>query len=308
MKTQKVLILGGSGFVGRHVCERLNQLAVKMTVMTRRGSAKSVKHLPFVDVIQGNPHDPLVLQEAIRGHTAVINLIAILHGSENEFEKAHERLPTSIANTCAELGVKRLIHISALGADQSAPSMYLRTKARGEQTLHSIAKTKGLNLTLLRPSVIFGVDDQFINLFAKLQKVFPFVPLAGAKAKFQPVWVVDVAHAIAHCLVDPHTAQQTFELGGPRVFTLRELVQFAGIWSHHPRPVFGLPPFTSYLQALLMEHLPGPTVMSRDNLLSMRVDNVLSNKLPGLQALGVKEAQSIFGVFGVNESEIPLVN
>jgi len=308
MKTQKVLILGGSGFVGRHVCERLNQLGIKMTVMTRRGSAKSVKHLPFVDVVQGNPHDPVALKEAIRGHTAVINLIAILHGRENEFEKVHERLPASIANACAELGVKRLIHMSALGADQSAPSMYLRSKARGEQTLHSIAKTKGLQLTLLRPSVIFGLDDQFINLFAKLQKFFPLVPLAGAKAKFQPVWVVDVAHAVAHCLIDPHTAHQTFELGGPRVFTLRELVQFAGKWSHHPRTVFGLPPFTSYLQALVMEHLPGPTVMSRDNLLSMRVDNVLSHKFPGLKALDVKEAQSIFGVFGVNESELPAVN
>jgi len=308
MKTQKVLILGGSGFVGRHVCERLNQLGIKMTVMTRRGSAKSVKHLPFVDVVQGNPHDPVALKEAIRGHTAVINLIAILHGRENEFEKVHERLPASIANACAELGVKRLIHMSALGADQSAPSMYLRSKARGEQTLHSIAKTKGLQLTLLRPSVIFGLDDQFINLFAKLQKFFPLVPLAGAKAKFQPVWVVDVAHAVAHCLIDPHTAHQTFELGGPRVFTLRELVQFAGKWSHHPRTVFGLPPFTSYLQALVMEHFPGPTVMSRDNLLSMRVDNVLSHKFPGLKALDVKEAQSIFGVFGVNESELPAVN
>jgi len=305
MQAQKILVLGGSGFVGRHVCERLNQLGIKMTVLTRRGPAKSIKHLPFVDVIQGNPHDPKALKKAIMGHSAVINLIAVLHGSEDQFEKVHERLPASIANTCAELGIKRLIHISALGADQSAPSMYLRSKARGEQTLHSIAKTKGLNLTLIRPSVIFGLDDQFINVFAKLQKTFPFIPLAGAQAKFQPVWVVDVAHAIAQCLVNPHTAHQTFELGGPQIFTLRELVQFAGLWSHHRKPVFGLPPFTAYLQALVMEHLPGPTLMSRDNLLSMRVDNVLNGKLPGLGELDVKDAQSIYGVFGVTESNKP---
>lgn len=300
MFTHKVLVLGGSGFVGRHVCERLNQLGIRATVMTRRGAAKSVKHLPFVDVVQGNPHDPKALKQALVGHTAVINLIAILHGTESEFERVHERLPTSLANLCAEFSIKRIIHISALGADQSAPSMYLRSKARGEQSLHSIAKTKGLELTLLRPSVIFGVDDKFINVFAKLQKHFPIIPLAGAQAKFQPVWVVDVAHAVAECLVNPHTANQTFELGGPNIFTLRELVQFAGVWSKRSRPVIGLPPFTSYLQALVMEHLPGPTVMSRDNLLSMRVDNVLSGKLPNLQALGVHKAQSLYGVFGVN--------
>ena len=304
MQTQKVLILGGSGFVGRHVCERLNQLGIKMTVLTRRGPAKSVKYLPYVDVVQGNPHDPKVLKQALKGHTAIINLVAVLHGSENDFERVHERLPSSLANICAELSIKRLIHISALGADQSAPSMYLRSKARGEQTLHSIAKTKGLDITLLRPSVIFGEDDEFINLFAKLQKHFPFVPLAGADAKFQPVWVVDVAHAIAQCLLNPHTTNQTCELGGTGIFSLRELVKFAGIWSNHRRPIFGLPPFTAYLQALVMEHLPGPTLMSRDNLLSMRVDNVLSGKLPGLSALDVKEPQSIFGVFGINESDM----
>lgn len=305
MNAPKVLILGGSGFVGRHVCERLNQLGIKMTVMTRRGDAKSVKHLPFVDVVQGNPHDPKALKIALTGHSAVINLIAVLHGSEDEFEKVHERLPTSLANICGELGVKRLIHISALGADQSAPSMYLRSKARGEQALHSIAKTKNLNLTLIRPSVIFGLDDQFINVFAELQKYFPVIPLAGAQSKFQPVWVVDVAHAIAQCLINPHTTHQTFELGGPSVFTLRELVQFAGQWSHHHRPIFGLPPFTAYLQALVMEHLPGRTLMSRDNLLSMRVDNVLHGKFPGLEALDIKVPQSIYGVFGVNESNSP---
>ena len=179
--------------------------------------------------------------------------------------------------------------------------MYLRSKARGEQSLHSNAKTKGLNLTLIRPSVIFGLDDKFINVFAGLQKYFPFIPLAGAESKFQPVWVVDVAHAIAHCMIDPHTAHQTFELGGPDVKTLREIVQFAGLWSHHNRPIFGLPPFSAYLQALVMEHLPGRTLMSRDNLLSMRVDNVLSSQLPGLSSLGVEHAQSLYGVFGVND-------
>ncbi len=301
--SHKVLILGGSGFVGSHVCERLNELGIKMTVLTRRLPAKSVQYLPYVDIVQGDPLKPETLKRVMQGHTAVINLIAILHGTKSDFELLHERLPSTIANACAEVKIKRLIHVSALGANQSAPSMYLRSKARGEQALHSAAKTGGLDLTIIRPSVIFGLDDQFINVFAKLQKVFPFIPLACAEARFQPVWVVDVAHAIAHALVHPQTANHTYELGGPQVLNLKQLVQFAGKWSHHNRPIFPLPPISSYLQALVMEHLPGPTLMSRDNLLSMRVDNVLSGNMPGLKDLGILQAQTLNGVFAVSEEK-----
>ena len=301
--SHKVLILGGSGFVGSHVSERLNELGIKMTVMTRRAPAKSVKYLPFVDVIEGDPSKPEVLKRAMKGHTAVINLIAILHGTEKGFEQLHERLPATIANACSEMNIKRLIHISALGAEQSAPSMYLRSKARGEQALHSIAQTKGLNLTLFRPSVLFGEDDKFINVFAKLQKTFPFIPLACADATFQPVWVVDVAHAVAYALLHPQTANKTFELVGPEVLSLKELVEFAGKVSHHNRPIFALPPFSSYLQALVMEKLPGPTLMSRDNLLSMRVPNVHTGKFPGLKELGILDPQTLSAVFGVRQAK-----
>lgn len=289
--------------MGRHVLERLNQMGIKMTVLTRKKGASTIKHLPFVNVVQANPHDPKVLMRYLPGHTAVINLIAILHGSADEFELVHEKLPVTIANCCAQQGVKRIIHISALGADLSAPSMYLRSKARGEQALHSLEKTKELEITLLKPSVIFGLDDQFINVFAALQKSLPLIPLACANAKFQPVWVINVAHAVAYCVVHSHTAHKTFELGGPQIFTLKELVQFAGSWGKHQKAVIPLPPFASYLQALVMEHLPGKTLMSRDNLLSMRVDNVLGGRFDGLEALGVKSPKSLHSVFGVTEKK-----
>ena len=294
---QKILVLGGSGFVGRHVCTRLSLQLHEVTVPTRRLPARHIQMLPGVAVVQADVHDPKQLQALVHGHDAVINLVAILHGSEAEFEHVHVALPTQLAHACQAENVRRLIHVSALGAELNAPSMYQRSKARGEKALLSAAEKSPLDLTLLRPSVIFGKDDQFINLFAKLQKVFPFMPLAGAYTRFQPVWVQDVAQALVHCLHTPSTAGQIYEACGPEVLTLAELVQLAGRWSGHPRPVLPLPHAVGWLQALLMEWAPGPTLMSRDNLASMQQDNISQHHLPGLRALGVSEPASIKRLF-----------
>jgi uncharacterized protein YbjT (DUF2867 family) len=300
---RRVLILGGTGFVGRHVCAQLNRLNIHATVVTRRTSslaAKRIQVLPYVDTVHANVFDPVELQRVMRHHDTILNLVAVLHASDSEFELIHEKLPAQIANACLQQGVQHLIHVSALGAHQSAPSQYLRSKGRGEQALLSVAHAKGLSLTLVRPSVIFGLDDAFINVFARLQKVFPCVPLASANAVFQPLWVQDVASALSFCMLHKENTQhKTFEIGGPQVLTLKELVQFAGRWCQHPRPIIPLSPFLSFVQAWLMEKAPGPTLMSRDNVLSMRVDNVLSHQLPGLESLGVPHPQSLHSVFGV---------
>jgi NADH dehydrogenase len=145
--------------------------------------------------------------------------------------------------------------------------------------------------------VIFGVDDKFINVFAKLQTVFPFMPLAGATTRFQPVWVQDVAQSVVYCLSHRTTVGETFELCGPEIFTLQQLVEIAGRWSGHPRVVLPLPASIAYLQALMMEFLPGPTLMSRDNLASMQTDNVANKKTQGLIALGIQHPQSLHAVF-----------
>jgi uncharacterized protein YbjT (DUF2867 family) len=286
---EKVLVLGGTGFVGRHVCEKLVRLNINVTVPTRRRrNAQSIQMLHMLDVLEANIHDPATLAKLVAGHDAVVNLIAILHGDEAAFERAHVEFPKKLAAACQQAGVKRLVHVSALGAALDAPSMYQRSKARGEAVLQS----SGLDVTVLRPSVIFGADDKFLNLFAKLQAVFPVMPLAGAATRFQPVWVEDVAQAVVNSLsLQANTANQTIEACGPDILTLKELVQLSAISANvnngHPRPVLSLPPLLGKLQAMAMRLLPGEPLISQDNLDSMKVDNIASGKLPGLQALGI---------------------
>jgi len=285
------LILGGSGFVGRALCEQLvaqhGAGGVRIIVPTRRREhAKHLLPLPTVDVVQASVHDEATLTRLLAGCDGVVNLIAILHGSAAEFERVHVGWPQRLVAACVRAGVRRVVHVSALGVPEdpaAAPSHYLRTKAAGEQAL----RAANLDLTVLRPSVMFGTHDRFLNVFAALQSVFPLMPLAGGQAQFQPVWVDDVAQALARCLDDPTTIGHTYECVGPRVYSLAELVRLAGWFSGHARPIVPLPLWAGRMQALALGCLPGEPLMSSDNLDSMQVPNVATGRWPGLSALGV---------------------
>ncbi|MEN9844342.1 MAG: hypothetical protein RLZZ612_2171 [Pseudomonadota bacterium] len=284
-----LLLLGGTGFVGRHLCEQLQRAGHRVTVATRRTprmAAAAIQHLPAVTVLQANTNDAQALATLMAGHDAVVNLIAILHGNEAEFERAHVTQVQTIIDACHSTGVHRLIHISALGAAQSATSKYQRSKARGEALL----QTSGLEVTVLRPSVIFGADDRFLNTFARFQALLPVFPVPGGDTRFQPVWVEDVTRAIVYAIEHPGTIGQTVEAVGPEVYTLCELAKMAGKAAGHDRMVFTQPTALAYFQAVFLEMLPGVPLLSTDNLSAMEVDNVASGQLPTLRDWGFTPA------------------
>jgi uncharacterized protein YbjT (DUF2867 family) len=288
------LVLGASGFVGRHFAEMLcrpghdeGPLLLAPTRHMAHGMA-CLGALPRVEVVEADVHDDAALGGLVARAAAVVNLVAILHGNEGELEHVHVALPRRLVAACRAAGVRRVIHISALGAAADAPSRYLRSKAAGEAVLLDAARSGDIELTILQPSVIFGDGDHLLNLFAAVQRLAPVVPLAAADARFQPVWVDDVAEALWRALTRPEAIGQTYECTGPDVMTLAELVRAAGQYSGHPRPILPLRPAIARLQALLMEWLPGEPLMTRDNLASMQVPSVAHPGKPGLAALGIR--------------------
>jgi uncharacterized protein YbjT (DUF2867 family) len=293
-----IFILGGTGFIGRHLCEKLIRAGHRLTVPTRRlENAREIQMLPGLQPVRCNVHDPAQLANAVNGHEVLINLVAILHGSEEEFNRVHVQLPQTIVAACKAAGVRRIVQMSSLGAALDAPSQYLRSKGRGEQ----VFAESGLDVTVLRPSVVFGEGDKLLNVFAQLQQSFPVVPLAGSEAQFQPVWVEDVAQAVVNVLhgahyennsasrsIDAGYMPKTYEIAGQQVLTLRQLFELAGRCVGASRPIVHLPDGLARMQAWMMERMPGPALMSRDNLDSMRSPNVPSGKLPGLRELGIE--------------------
>jgi NADH dehydrogenase len=279
MEVSSVCIVGGTGYVGRSVADHACARGLRVRVLTRyRPKAAKLIVLPTVEVEVANPHDEASLARAFEDMDTVINLVGILHPPRGQtFGEVHAELPRKIARACHAAGVLHLVHMSALGASENGPSDYLRSKAKGEAALRQDAGI--LPYTIFRPSVIFGEDDRFLNLFAKLARLFPVLPLAGANTRFQPIWVEDVARCFVAALGDVRTFGRTYELCGPKAYTLAELARFAAGASGHPRRVVALPAALGKLQAFIFEHLPGK-LMTRDNLRSMSVDNVCSSPFP----------------------------
>ncbi|SAL47958.1 NAD-dependent epimerase/dehydratase [Caballeronia turbans] len=292
MRHQHVALIGGSGFIGSHLVNALVDLGKTVRIATRRRVHAAHLTLLPVDVIETDVHDPVQLAAFIDQSDAVINLVGILQGHRDdpygpEFAKAHVELPRKIAAACEAKGVRRLLHMSALGADSQGPSMYLRSKGDGEK----IIRESGLDWTIFRSSVVFGPEDNLLNQFAFLERMFPVIPLACADAQFQPVFVGDVAKAMVNVLDLDAANGHVYELAGPAVYTLAELVRFAGATIGKHSRIIKLPESLGRLQAMTMELAPGQPIISRDNLDSMKTPNIASGPLA--PELGIDEPASI---------------
>jgi NADH dehydrogenase len=289
MRHDDVLVVGGSGFVGRHLVAALVRRGARVMVPTRRRErAKHLLPLPTVDVVETDVGRPGELERLAAGKDAVVNLAGVLHSRRGrrdergpndygpDFAHAHVELAQAVVRACRAAGAKRLLHMSALGADAQGPSEYLRSKGIGER---AALAAEDLAVTVFQPSVIFGPEDSFLNLFAQLARFLPVLALACPEARFQPVYVGDVAQAFVAALDAREAHGRRYTLCGPRQYTLRELVQTVCRITGRRRLVIGLGDRLSYLQARLMELLP-VKLMTRDNYYSMQVPSVCDGAFP----------------------------
>lgn len=279
----RICILGGSGFVGTQLAAQLSRAGHSLVIPGRHEARlRHLTVLPQARTVVADIHDPARLADLLQGCDTVINLVGILHGSRADYARAHVELPQTLIAACRQSGVRRVLHMSALGARADSPSRYQQSKAEGAAALRAATD---LAVTILRPSVIFGPGDRFLNLFANLLKLSPILPLADAAARFQPVFVGDVAQAFVAALDNPRCVGQTFDLCGPTVYSLQELVTLTantlGLCRHKIVP---LGEGASLLMATLLGLMPGPKLMTADNHHAAATPNVCSGEHPGLIA------------------------
>jgi len=288
MRNRRTAVLGGSGFIGRYIVKRLAARGEVVAVGCR--NAEAAKFLkPMGDVGQIVPlnvaiGDETLLPAFLAGNDALVNCVGILRDSRSQtFELLHHTGPAQLARFAREAGVERFVHISAIGADSRSSSAYARTKAAGEQAVRDAFPT----VTILRPSVVFGPEDQFFNRFAAMAMISPVLPLiGGGETRFQPVYVGDVADAVVGCLEDPATVGRVYELGGPKVYTFREIIELLLSEIRRKRWLIDLPFGLAAFQARLMSILPNPP-LTLDQVELLKSDNIVSSGAMNLASLGI---------------------
>ncbi|WP_035055912.1 complex I NDUFA9 subunit family protein [Andreprevotia chitinilytica] len=268
---KRITLIGGNGFIGSHLATQLAARGDLVTVPTRHRDAGLARSNPSrqIQVVEADVHDPAQLAELVASHDVVINLVGILNGSEAEFEHAHVTLTEKIVGACEASGVKRYLHMSALGADVNGPSRYQRSKGRAE----NVVRRSRLAATIYRPSVVFGQGDSFLTLFARITRLAPLLPLGAAAAQFQPIWVEDVVRAFVAGIDRPELAGMTLNLVGPGMYTLAEIVRYTGSLNGRTTHVLPLPAWAASAQAAMMMLLPDPP-LTQDNLDSMKTPNI----------------------------------
>jgi NADH dehydrogenase len=283
-----VTVFGGGGFIGRHIVQRLAAAGHTIRI-AGRDTERAARLCTMGGVGQITPVAASVTDEvssarAVAGADIVINLVGILFESRaGDFQRIQAEGAGRVARLAAAAGAKQFLHLSAIGADAASPSLYAQTKAAGEAAV--LAAFPGA--IILRPSVVFGPDDQFFNRFAGLAAMLPFMPVVSGETRFQPVYVGDVADAAMAALADPAAAGKTFELGGPRVMSMRQVLRYILDVTGRRRPMIALPEGFVRLQARLGELLPTPP-LTRDQLILLGKDNVVSPNALGFQALGIE--------------------
>jgi NADH dehydrogenase len=285
MKIQRIALIGGSGFVGRHLAHHLRNRGYQCRVITRHPH-RHAELRTVAEVVEANPYDRTQLTAAIHGCQAVVHLVGILNGQgkQRSFRRVHVELVENVVASCHAAKVIRLLHMSALNANQgSGSSQYLRTKGEGENRAHTLGKP-GIAVTSFRPSVIFGPDDSFLNRFAQLLRIPGPLPLACPDAQLAPVYIGDVVAAFANALENQDTFGRHYELCGPKVYTLEQLVRFVSFHTNHCKSIIRLPDWASRLQASVLQYLPGQP-FTPDNYLSLQTPSVCHED--GLAALGV---------------------
>ncbi|MDJ0894980.1 MAG: complex I NDUFA9 subunit family protein [Alphaproteobacteria bacterium] len=283
-----VTVFGGSGFVGRNLVRLLAREGAGVRVAVRDPEEalflKPCGDVGQVTPVQGNLRSDESVRAAIHGADAVVNLVGILYQSRRQtFEAVHHEGAARVARIAAEEGVSRYVHMSAIGASESSPAQYARTKAKGEQAVRQAFPTA----SIVRPSIIFGPDDNFFNQFGLMAKLLPALPLIGGGwTRFQPVYVGDVAAAIVKCLADPATDGKTYELGGPSIYTFKELLEYVLEQTGRKRLLMPIPWALAKLQGACFELLPRP-LLTRDQVTLLQSDNVVGEDALTLADLGI---------------------
>ena len=288
MRNRRTAVLGGSGFIGRYVVKRLAARGDVVPVGCRNAAEAGFLR-PMGEVGQIQPlnlaiDDEVLLPAFFAGNDGLVNCVGILRETRSQtFERLHHTGPALLARFAREAGVQRFVHLSAIGADSRSASAYARTKAAGEQAVRDAFPT----VTILRSAVVFGPEDQFFNRFAAMAMLSPVLPLiGGGETRFQPVYVADVADAVVKCLDDQATAGRTYELGGPKIYTFRELMELLLHEIRRKRWFLDLPFGVAELQAKLMSILPSPP-LTPDQVELLKRDNIVSPGALTLSSLGI---------------------
>jgi NADH dehydrogenase len=288
MATRSVAtVFGGSGFIGRYVVKRLAAAGHIVRVAVRDPEAalflKPMGAVGQIVPFAAGVTNPAAVASAVAGADIVVNLVGILaERRPGDFARVQADGPKTIAAAAAAAGVKRLVQISAIGADPKSPSLYAKSKGQGEEAVRAAFPAA----TILRPSIVFGPEDQFFNRFGSMASLSPFLPVIAGGTKFQPVYVGDVADAVMAALTRPEAAGRIYELGGPQVFTFRDLMAWILTETKRKRRLIELPMWLAEIQATVLENLPGK-LLTRDQLLLLTKDNVVGHGVLSLSELGI---------------------